>query len=96
MGIIPHQRTKLGGLTVKPAHLIQHHRLASTTPEHRAARSIQIRQLSAGIDEQMANAEALLLKPLTPYELRTVIDRIANLKVARNNLQIILDADAEH
>ena len=67
-----------------------------TTPELRAARSNQIHHLLAGIDQQMADAEAILLTPLAPDELRKVIDRIANLKVARNNLQIILDAELEH
>jgi hypothetical protein len=54
-------------------------------------RKQQLQALISGIDQQLADAERLLLGTSHLDDIRTIVERIASLKVAKSNLEIALD-----
>ena len=52
-----------------------------------------MQHLLSGIDRQLAESEEQLLKARTPPDISKIAERIANLKVARQNVQIVLETD---
>lgn len=57
------------------------------------AQQNQMRDLLNGIDRQLAESEEQLLKAQSPQDISKIVERIANLKVARQNLVIVLETD---
>ena len=55
-----------------------------------AERIKQMRQIIAGIDKQLSDSETQLLESLPIEEIRKIVDRMANLKVAKQNLELAL------
>jgi hypothetical protein len=53
-----------------------------------------MRQLLAGIDRQLAEAERQLLESLPIEEIRKIVDRMANLKVTKKNLELALQTES--
>ena len=58
-----------------------------TTPQNK-----QLRELLAGVDQHIAEAEQHLLKQLSQEETRKIVERLVHLKVARDNIQLALVA----
>ena len=59
-----------------------------------AERIEQMRQIIAGIDKQLCDSETQLLESLPIEEIRKIVDRMANLKVAKQNLELALQNES--
>ena len=56
-------------------------------------RQNQMVRLITGIDVQIAESEVMLLETVNADDIRRIVERIASLKVVRQNLQIAMNAD---
>jgi hypothetical protein len=59
------------------------------------AREHQIRHLLALVDQQIYGVGELLIKPSNVAEASKNAERLANLKAARDNLLLVLEADEQ-
>ena len=56
-------------------------------------RTKHLRELIAGIDQQINDAEATLLHTVHLDDIRKIVDRMANLKVAKQNLELTVQRE---
>jgi hypothetical protein len=71
------------------------HALTATLAAMPTPRQNQMPHLLAGIEKQISDAEKRLLRTTNTEDVRRVAERIAHLKVARQNIKIVIDADEQ-
>src|SRR5688572_8026238 len=58
-----------------------------------SSRHNQMLRLLTGVDEQIAESESMLLVTIEIDEIRTIVERLTNLKMARQAIEAVLGAE---